>query len=105
MTELGTRTQRLLPQLSIDEKAAITAGSGFFTMTGVERLAIPNWGTTDGPNGARGSSFLGSGESKASGVGKLRNLQQRDEDQARERNHRWLRFFPSDGFVGTRDRI
>ena len=65
MAELGPRTQEVLPQLSIEEKAAITAGSGFFNMTGVERLGIPNWLTTDGPNGARGSSFLGSGDSKA----------------------------------------
>ena len=46
----GPRTQEVLPQLSIDEKAAITAGSGFFNMTGVEHLGIPNWLTTDGPN-------------------------------------------------------
>ena len=65
MADLGPRTHEVLPQLSIEEKAAITAGSGFFNMTGVERLGIPNWLTTDGPNGARGSSFLGSGDSKA----------------------------------------
>ncbi len=61
----GPRTADVLGTLSIEEKAAITAGSGFFTMSGVPRLGIPDWGTTDGPNGARGSSFLGSGESKA----------------------------------------
>jgi beta-glucosidase len=65
MSDFGPRTQETLPRLSIEEKAAITAGSGFFSMTGVERLGIPNWSTTDGPNGARGSSFLGSGDSKA----------------------------------------
>lgn len=63
--DLGPRTREVLSQLTIEEKAAITAGSGFFTMTGVQRLGIPNWATTDGPNGARGSSMLGSGESKA----------------------------------------
>ena len=65
MSEFGPRTQETLPQLSVEEKAAITAGSGFFNMTGNDRLGIPNWLTTDGPNGARGSSFLGSGESRA----------------------------------------
>lgn len=65
MTELGPRTKALLSTLTLEEKAAITAGSGLFTMTGVERLGIPDWATTDGPNGARGSSLLGSGESKA----------------------------------------
>ncbi|MDH3295033.1 MAG: glycoside hydrolase family 3 C-terminal domain-containing protein, partial [Acidimicrobiia bacterium] len=34
-------------------------------LTGVERLGIPNWMATDGPNGARGSSLLGSGEARA----------------------------------------
>jgi beta-glucosidase len=55
----------VLSQLTVDEKAAITTGSGFFTMTGAQRLSIPNWATTDGPNGARGDSVLGSGESQA----------------------------------------
>ena len=64
-TPFGQRTTELLGTLTLEEKAAITAGSGFFTMTGVKRLGIPDWGTTDGPNGARGSSMLGSGESKA----------------------------------------
>lgn len=66
--ELGPRTQQVLAQLTLEEKAAITAGSGFFHMTGVERLGIPNWLTTDGPNGARGSSFLGSGNSKSTAI-------------------------------------
>lgn len=59
------RTVATVADLSLDEKAAISAGSGFFTFTGVPRLGIPNWATTDGPNGARGSSFLGSGDSEA----------------------------------------
>ena len=66
--ELGPRTAEILSQLNLDEKAAITAGSGFFAMTGVDRLGLPNWGTTDGPNGARGSSILGSGDSQATCV-------------------------------------
>lgn len=65
MAEFRSRTEALLGTLSVEEKAALTAGSGFFSMTGVERAGIPNWETTDGPNGARGSSFLGSGDSKA----------------------------------------
>jgi beta-glucosidase len=59
------RARATVAELDLDEKAAISAGSGFFTFTGVPRLGIPNWGTTDGPNGARGSSFLGSGDSKS----------------------------------------
>lgn len=67
-SDLGPRTGEILEELSLDEKAAITAGSGLFYMTGVERLGIPDWYTTDGPNGARGSSFLGSGSSSATCV-------------------------------------
>jgi len=63
--DFGPRTQETLPQLTMEDKAAITAGSGSFNMTGVDRLGIPNWLTTDGPNGARGSSLLGAGDSKA----------------------------------------
>jgi beta-glucosidase len=63
--EFGPRTREVLPTLSVEEKAAITAGSGMFNLTGVERLGIPNWLSTDGPNGARGSSLLGSGEARA----------------------------------------
>ncbi len=61
----GPRTEELLPQLTLEEKARLTAGSGLFTMPGVERLGLRGWMTTDGPNGARGTSFLGSGDAKA----------------------------------------
>lgn len=61
----GPRTRELLPQLTLDEKAALTAGADFFAMCGVERFGIADWLTTDGPNGARGSSFVGSGDSEA----------------------------------------
>ncbi|MEO6653105.1 MAG: glycoside hydrolase family 3 C-terminal domain-containing protein [Ilumatobacteraceae bacterium] len=61
----GERSHDVVAGLDLDEKAAISAGSGFFTFTGVPRLGIPDWATTDGPNGARGSSFLGSGDSQA----------------------------------------
>ncbi len=43
----------------------MTAGSGVFAMPGVERLGIGDWAVTDGPNGARGTSFLGSGDAMA----------------------------------------
>jgi beta-glucosidase len=59
--EHGTLTAGLLDELTLEEKAAITAGSGLFAFTGVPRLGLPDWKCTDGPNGARGSSLLGSG--------------------------------------------
>ncbi|MEL6980953.1 MAG: glycoside hydrolase family 3 C-terminal domain-containing protein [Actinomycetota bacterium] len=61
----GPRTEEVLPQLTMEEKARLTAGSGLFTMPGVERFGIRDWMTTDGPNGARGTSFMGSGDAKA----------------------------------------
>ncbi len=65
---LGPRTTELLPTLTLTEKAALSAGSGLFTLAGVPRLGLPPWGSTDGPNGARGSAMLGSGEAQATCV-------------------------------------
>jgi beta-glucosidase len=65
MTEIDTRVGELLAEMTIDEKAALTAGGGMFTLAGVERLGVPAWPVTDGPNGARGASLLGTGEAVA----------------------------------------
>jgi beta-glucosidase len=55
------RIARLLAELSLDEKARLTAGAGFWTTAPVERLGIPAVGLTDGPNGARGMTLPGVG--------------------------------------------
>ncbi len=47
----------LLAQLTLEEKASLTAGSDMWTTAGVERLGIPAYGMTDGPNGARGTTL------------------------------------------------
>ena len=52
----------LITQLSLDEKASLTAGFDLWNITGVERLGIPPIRVTDGPNGARGSGLLGAGD-------------------------------------------
>jgi beta-glucosidase len=49
----------------VEEKARLTAGLNMFTMRGNAGLGIPDLRVTDGPNGARGSSILGSGEARA----------------------------------------
>ncbi|MDE3204304.1 MAG: glycoside hydrolase family 3 C-terminal domain-containing protein [Acidobacteriota bacterium] len=51
----------LLRALTIEEKAALTAGDDLFSTVAVERLGIPKVRVTDGPNGARGAFLPGSG--------------------------------------------
>lgn len=59
------RIDELLAQLSLEEKAALTAGADMWTTTPVARLGIPALKMTDGPNGARGSALLGAGAATA----------------------------------------
>lgn len=63
--EARARAAELVAQMTTDEKASLTAGGGMFRLAGIERLGIPSWPVTDGPNGARGSSLLGTGEATA----------------------------------------
>jgi beta-glucosidase len=44
----------LVAQLTLDEKAALTAGVDMWMTCSIERLQIPSWRLTDGPSGARG---------------------------------------------------
>jgi beta-glucosidase len=46
----------LVAALTLDEKAALTAGRDNWATAPVERAGIPAVRVTDGPNGARGSS-------------------------------------------------
>lgn len=59
MTNTGDtdgRIEALVAQLSLDEKAAMAAGSGLWFSTPVERLGIPAFKMSDGPNGVRGEA-------------------------------------------------
>lgn len=47
----------LVAALTLDEKAALTAGADLWTTVPVARLGIPAFLLTDGPAGARGASF------------------------------------------------
>ena len=45
--------KEVLQQLTLEEKAALCSGAGFWNTKGVERLGIPPMMLTDGPNGLR----------------------------------------------------
>jgi beta-glucosidase len=51
----------LVDALTLEEKAALTAGEGLFSTPAVARLQIPKVHVTDGPSGARGSGLPGGG--------------------------------------------
>jgi beta-glucosidase len=54
-----TRVGRLLDELTLDEKAALTAGADVWSTVGIERVGLPSVVLTDGPNGARGATVPG----------------------------------------------
>ncbi len=54
-----TRTEALLSELTLEEKAALVAGASLWQTNPVPRLGIPPLRVTDGPNGARGGHFGG----------------------------------------------
>ncbi len=56
-----TRIDDLLAEMTLDEKAAITAGRDVWHVDGVDRLGIAALKVTDGPVGARGDGLTGSG--------------------------------------------
>lgn len=47
------KIEKLIAQLTLQEKVDMIHGNGFFTTKGVERLGIPPFKTSDGPRGVR----------------------------------------------------
>jgi beta-glucosidase len=56
---MSERIEKLLVELTLDEKAALAAGIDLWHGPGVERLGIPPLKVTDGPSGARGEQWSG----------------------------------------------
>jgi beta-glucosidase len=49
----------VLADLTLDEKAALTSGSGFWWTQPVERLGVPRLMVSDGPHGLRAPAWGG----------------------------------------------
>ena len=64
-----SRVDDLLKQMTIEEKISMLAGADLWHSVPVPRLAIPQFKTTDGPNGARGAWGSMSTPSVATPVG------------------------------------
>jgi beta-glucosidase len=56
---VNDRIEKLIIELTLDEKAALVAGIDLWHGPGVPRLGIPALKVTDGPSGARGEQWSG----------------------------------------------
>ncbi|HJN50141.1 MAG: glycoside hydrolase family 3 N-terminal domain-containing protein [Pseudomonadales bacterium] len=53
---METRIDQMLRSMTLAEKVSMVAGANLWHSTGVQRLEIPAFKMTDGPNGARGEA-------------------------------------------------
>ena len=56
---MSDRTEKLLAELTLEEKVGLMSGRDMWTNHAVERLGIAAMKVSDGPNGARGQHFEG----------------------------------------------
>jgi len=54
-----TGPERLLGEMTLDEKCSLTAGANLWYLPPVERLGVPALKVSDGPSGVRGDSLIG----------------------------------------------
>ncbi|MFM8973778.1 MAG: beta-glucosidase, partial [Actinomycetota bacterium] len=57
--EVERRIDELLAAMTLDERAALSAGIDLWHGPGVARLGVPPIKATDGPSGARGQRWTG----------------------------------------------
>jgi len=50
---LSEKVEKILSELTLEEKISMLHGNSKFTIAGVERLGIPEWKMSDGPHGVR----------------------------------------------------
>ncbi|TID25052.1 beta-glucosidase precursor [Venturia nashicola] len=56
----GLDIDRLISELTLEEKVSLTAGNDFWHTVPIKRLGIPSIRLSDGPNGVRGTRFFDS---------------------------------------------
>jgi beta-glucosidase len=59
MLVMSERIEKLISDLTLDEKAALAAGVDLWHGPGVDRVGMPALKVTDGPSGARGEQWSG----------------------------------------------
>ena len=59
MEQIQIKVAKLISEMTLEEKIALTIGRDFWTTNGVERLDIEPVTLTDGPHGIRKSSLDG----------------------------------------------
>lgn len=63
------RIDKILSQMTLEEKVSLLAGASFWETVPVDRLGVPALKVTDGPSGARGGVFEGGVKAAAFPVG------------------------------------
>ena len=59
VTDTTPVIERLLAELTLDEKCSLTGGASLWYLPPVPRLGLPALKVSDGPSGVRGDSFGG----------------------------------------------